>query len=74
MISIDRSYSCGISVEGQGILIGGYPSTFSSDVSVYDESGLVESLPDLNTGRRGAACGYYLDQYDRKVTLMESKN
>ena len=61
--------SCGIAVDEQIILIGGYANDMYN-VSVYDENGFVESLPDLNIGRGGAACGYYLDQYDRKVKYL----
>ena len=36
-------------------------------MSVYDENGFVESLPNITFGRFGAACGYYLDDNDNKV-------
>ena len=51
-------------------MVGGYngSSTATIDtVEVYNESGLVETLPTLNESRSEAACGYYLDDKDKKV-------
>ena len=63
--------ACGIHVDNEVIVIGGQDSLNS--VRVYNENGLVETLPDINVGRYGAACGYYLDNLGLKV-LREKKN
>ena len=56
------SYSCGIALDQKIVAISGR-STYDL-VRVWDESGVVETLPNLNTGRYGASCGYYLDDDD----------
>ena len=52
------------------ITIGGSPDY--NLVQVWDGSGLVENLPNLTQSRYGAACGYYLDDFDREVNLYKS--
>ena len=59
------SRACGITVGNKVIVIGGQDSLNS--VRVYNESGLVENLPDINTGRYASACSYYLDNEGQMV-------
>lgn len=54
-------------MDQQIVLIGGQPEF--NLVQIWDQSGLVETLPDLNEGRTGPACGQYMDDMYGQVIL-----
>ena len=43
-------------------------------VHVYDDNGFVESLANLNHGRRDHACGYYVDNSNKEVEKNIKQN
>ena len=45
---------------------GGYTL---SKVSVYDTRGWIRDLPDLKVKRHAHACGHYVDENDRIVSI-----
>ena len=51
-------YACSIQLEDTVIVTGG--SWSLTRVQEYNLQGSVARLPDLNTGRYGHACGYYV--------------
>ena len=57
--------ACGINVDNEVIVIGGQGNLTA--VRVYNKDGLVKTLPPINHGRYGAACGYYLDGEGKRV-------
>ena len=59
------SGSCSIQFENYVIIIGGLiNSVGSQSVEKYDDTGFLNSLPDIGTQRTYAACGYYYKNGD----------
>ena len=72
LFTIDRrlSYACSIGLMETVVVTGGGPKKDQSQstVEVYNTSGMVEQLPDLNTPRRDHACGHYVDSNNHVVS------
>ena len=59
------SGSCSIQFENYVIIIGGLiNSVGSQSVEKYDDTGFLNSLPDIGTQRTYASCGYYYKNGD----------
>ena len=56
------------------ILTGGLPASVVAHVigkvTVYNHSGFVEDLPELNVKRWFHGCGYFVDENSQKVYLL----
>jgi len=66
--SYTQSWTCGIPMDQQIVIIGGRPEF--NLAQIWDQSGLVETLPDLNEGRTGPACGQYEDDMYGQVFVV----
>ena len=51
--------ACAIELELQVVVTGGYNT--ASKVTVYNEGGFQEELPELLMGRSSHGCGHYTD-------------
>ena len=67
-------YACSIELDDKVILTGGLPFSSASHVigkvTVYNHSGFVEDLPELNVKRWFHGCGYFVDENSQKVYLL----
>ena len=62
------SDACSIEFEDKVIITGGlYSGVFSTKASVYNHSGFVADLADLNVPRYDHGCGSYLNENNQKV-------
>ena len=71
------SVACSIQFDDKVIITGGLSQVFNQfrkKVSVYNHSGFVEDLPDLNVRRYDHGCGSYLDENNKKAFCISSKN
>ena len=71
------SEACSIQFDDKVIITGGKSQVFNqfrTKVSVYNHSGFVEDLPDLNVRRYDHGCGSYLDENNKKAFCISSKN
>ena len=55
------SQACSIELEDRVVVTGGGGYYDGNRVQVYNISGLVETLPNINTPRVGHACGQFLN-------------
>ena len=63
---IHFSHACSIQEDDRVIITGGHSD---KTVSVYDENGWREDLPNLNDGRMGHACSSFVSG-EKKVCLL----
>ena len=56
------SHACSIQEDDRVIITGGHSQT---TVSVYDENGWREDLPNLNEGRMGHACSSFVSRGEK---------
>ena len=70
LFTIDRPHTkaCGIGLMETVVVTGGGRLFSESTVVVYNTSGFVEQLPDMNTPRRDHACGHYVDSNNQVVS------
>ena len=70
-LNLDFRIACSIPTDDNELVItggGGYPSSVSRTVSVYNINGWVRDLVSFNTERSYHACGQYKTQNGDKVS------
>ena len=68
---INFRHACSIELDDKVILTGGlYATHVMGKATVYNHSGFVEDLPELNVKRRQHGCGHFVDENGRKVYLI----
>ena len=68
LILTQSSEACAIELEDWVVVTGGHgPSSYTRYVKLYNISGFVLDLPDLNQGRWDHGCGHYLDNNNEIV-------
>ena len=71
------SDACSIQFDDKVIITGGLSGVFKefwAKASVYNHSGFVEDLADLNVPRYDHGCGSYLDENNKKAFCTTFKN
>merc|ERR1719150_1736476 len=67
-LKYDTRDACAIELELQVVVTGGYNT--ASKVTVYNEGGFQEELPELLMGRSSHGCGHYTDAEGNLVFVI----
>ena len=62
--------ACGIKTQDKFVITGGWSDSDLKTVTRYSRIGETETLPQLNVGRYGHACGSYLTDEGDNVRFI----